>query len=121
MARMIRKNKYGNQKAELDGHVFDSKAERMRYAELKMMEKAGFISDLQMQVPFELQPKFLNKQTGKMERAITYVADFVYKENSGSVVVEDVKSGITASNQVYRLKKKMMAYKGYYIKEVYNK
>ena len=111
------KRKYHNRPTEIDGITFDSRKEGMRYAELKQMEKAGLISGLEFQKPFELIPKF--KLDGKTYRQVTYIADFAYYDETpdGSIarsttrwVVEDVKSTITRKNPVYRLKKKMMAY-----------
>lgn len=90
--------KYNNIKTVVDGITFDSKKEAQRYQVLKMLERAGAITDLKYQVAFELIPK----QDG--ERAVKYIADFVYKEN-GKVVVEDVKGKRT---QVYILKRKLM-------------
>ena len=112
-----RQNKYGNQKVELDGHVFDSKKECRRYAELKLMEKAGEIKDLELQKPYVIQPSFFDKQ-GKRQTAVKYVADFVYQDKDGNTIIEDVKSPATRKDRVYRLKKKMMAYNGHEITEV---
>ena len=79
------RSKYGNRKVEYDGYKFDSQGESMRYYQLKMLQKAGKISGLQVHIPFELIPK-----DGK-HRAIYYEADFVYIEN-GEKIVEDFKS-----------------------------
>lgn len=106
--------KYRNIKTELDGITFDSKKEAYRYAELKLLEKGGVIKDLQRQVKFELQPSFYYQ--GKKQRPIIYICDFYYKQN-GKEIIEDVKSEATKNNAVYKLKKKMMLYKGYEIKE----
>ena len=92
-------NKYHNKKTVIDGMVFDSKKEANRFLELKMLEKAGVISNLQLQVRFEICPKrYENK------RARYYIADFVYDENNKKIC-EDVKSSITKANPVYSLKK----------------
>lgn len=91
-------SKYNSRKTVIDGIKFDSVKEANRYAELKLMERAGLISHLQRQVKFELIPK-----CGK-ERSSTYIADFVYQEN-GSTVVEDVKGVKTPE---YILKRKLM-------------
>ena len=112
-----RGNKYNNTKVWLDGLKFDSQKEMRRYAELKIMQSAGEISDLKMQVPYVLQPGFTDKD-GKKVQAIKYVADFTYMTKDMELVIEDVKSPATRKNPVYRMKKKMMAYKGYYITEV---
>ena len=93
-------NKFRAVKCTYNGIKFDSKKEMNRYCELRLLEKAKVISDLQLQVSFELIPK------QKDERAITYKADFVYKEN-GILTVEDVK-GIKTKD--YILKRKMFKY-----------
>lgn len=108
-------SKYNNAKTVVDGIEFDSEKESMRYAELKMMEKAGVIQDLKLQVPFILQPAFY--KDGERIQAIKYVADFTYTKD-GETVIEDVKSDGTRKNKVYQLKKKMMEYRGNYIKEI---
>lgn len=94
-------NKYGAKKIKdpATGFVFDSKAEFIRWCELRFMERAGKISDLQRQVKYELIPK------QKGERACTYLADFVYKDSDGNTVVEDTKGVRT---DAYRIKRKLM-------------
>ena len=96
-------NKYGNKKIEVDGIAFDSKKEALRYFELKIMEQAGEITDLQMQKEFELIPaqyetferygktgNRLQDGTRCIEKSCVYKADFVYIKD-GELVVEDVK------------------------------
>ena len=69
-----------------------------------LIQRAGIITDLKRQVPYVLVPAFnLNK---KRYRAMSYIADFVYKEN-GKEVVEDAKGFRT---EVYKIKKKLLAY-----------
>lgn len=69
------RNKFGNKKTEIDGILFDSKRESSRYLELKLLEKAGVIYNLELQKRFEIAPK---SSHGK---ALHYIADFVYMEN----------------------------------------
>jgi hypothetical protein len=96
-------NKYRNRKTEIDGIVFDSKREAQRYAELQLLQRAGKIRDLSMQVEFELIPK----QDG--ERACKYKADFVYHvADTGKMVVEDVKGKRTRE---YIIKRKLMLWR----------
>lgn len=107
---MYRKyNKYHNKKTEINGVVFDSKKEAARFEELCMLQRSGVIEDLQRQVRFEIVPKNGN------ERAAFYVADFVYKQADGKMVIEDVKSPMTRSLPVYILKRKLVKniYKNY--------
>lgn len=98
-----RRAKYGNTKTVVDGISFDSKAEARRYGELKLLERAGEIRDL------ELQPKFdlFGIGAGKI---CTYKADFKYNDlTTFCLVVEDVKSPSTAKEKAYRLKAKLFA------------
>ena len=99
-------NKYHNRKTTIDGIKFDSKAEAKRYVELKLLQKAGKITNLELQQKYELQPKYKNNK-GETIRAITYKADFKYIEN-GKKVVEDVKGMETKD---FKLKKKLLEYK----------
>lgn len=110
-------SKYRNKKCNIDGIWFDSIREGRRYAELKLMEKGGYISDLQLQVPFELVPNQKNIDGKVVEKKVVYRADFVYRDNeTGKTVVEDSKGYRT---EVYRLKKKLMRLvHGIEIKEV---
>lgn len=94
-------SKYNNKKVQVDMYVFDSIAESKRYNELKLLEKAGKIKELELQPRFLLQEGF--KKNGKTYRKIEYVADFQYEEN-GKLVVEDVK-GI--QTDVFKLKHKL--------------
>lgn len=114
--------KYNATKVTIDGHTFDSKKECNRYLELKLLERGKVISDLRMQVEFELLPNqyATEKRYGKngkplkdkkvlLERRVVYRADFVYTLNeTGETVVEDVK-GVRLSE--YILKRKMFLYK----------
>ena len=97
-----KRHKYNAKKIVIDGIEFDSKKEGKRYQELKMLEKAGKIKDLQLQPVFLLQEGFYYQ--GKAIRQITYRADFEYVDEKGNRVVEDVKGFKT---DVYKLKKKL--------------
>lgn len=92
--------------------MFDSKKERDYYVILEMMLKNNQITDLKTQVKFELQPSF--KFNGKTIRSINYIADFTYIKD-GKLIIVDTKGYRT---EVYKLKKKIMQYKGYDIEEI---
>ena len=116
---MISRSKYQNKKIVRDGITFDSMKEYRRWVELSLLEKAGTIQKLERQVKFELLPaqyESNGKKRGKcLERAVSYVADFVYIEG-GVKVVEDTKGFKTKD---YILKRKMMLYfHGIRIKEI---
>ena len=98
----VKQHKYRAQKVTIDGITFDSKKEGARYQQLKLMEKAGKVSDLTLQPTFELAPSVTI--AGKKKRALTYRADFRYVED-GVEVVEDCKGFLT---DVYVLKRHLM-------------
>lgn len=91
-------SKYHNRRVLTEDGWFDSQRELRRWGELKLLERAGKISDLKRQVAYELIPK-----RGKL-RAISFIADFVYTEN-GHTVVEDSKG---YRNRLYMLKWRLM-------------
>jgi hypothetical protein len=99
-------NKYGAQRVEVDGIVFDSKKEARRYRQLKVLAQMGLISDLKLQPVFELQPAFTDA-AGVRHLAITYRADFQYTED-GRLVIEDAKG---VETEVFKLKKKLFLYR----------
>lgn len=69
-------NKYRNKKVIVDDYIFDSIQESRRYKELKLLLRAGEISNLELQPKFLLQDSF--KKNGKTYRKIEYIADFSY-------------------------------------------
>lgn len=103
-------SKFGNVKFR--GH--DSKKEARRAQELWLLQRAGKISCLQQQVTFELIPAQYDERGRCLERAVKYVADFVYAQD-GKTVVEDVKGYKTPE---YVIKRKILLWRyGIRIKE----
>ena len=125
-------NKYKAVKTTIDGIEFDSKREAKRYTELKILEKAGHITHLELQPEYQITVNGVN--------ICKYRADFRYftvrqkenfygKDSKGNYytktmtgdkegqVVEDSKGFKTPT---YRLKKKLVeaSYPGTLIKEV---
>lgn len=113
-------SKYNNTKVvAANGEKFDSVKEYQRWRELRLLEIAGKISDLQRQVLFELIPSQWEtyERYGKkgqrlkdgqrcVEKSVVYVADFVYT-HEGKLMVEDAKGVRTAD---YVIKRKLMLY-----------
>lgn len=110
--------------------TFDSQKESRRYAELKLLEKAKEISNLECQSKFELipalrEPDTIGKRGGikkgkTIENAVYYYADFMYFDNRKQKwIVEDVKSEATKT-QSYIIKRKLFKwlYKDYLFQEV---
>lgn len=106
--------KYRNKITVVDGIKFRSKREARRYGELKLLERAGEIKDL------ELQPEFTfllrggkMLRTARLGKPRKYIADFSYKEKDrktkGGVVwreiVEDCKGMRT---ELYKWKRDLM-------------
>ena len=112
---LIGKSKYNNRKVTYQGLTFDSNKEFEYYLLLKDKEKRGLVFNIKRQVPLEIQPAFTDK-TGVKHRAIIYKADFVYTDRlTGTTRYIDVKGFRT---EVFKLKKKLLAYKNIIIEEV---
>jgi len=126
------RSKYKAVKTTIDGITFDSKREAKRYTELKLLEKSGMITHLELQPTYDI--------TINGAKICKYKADFRYftvrQENNEQYynskgewqtptmtgdkegqIVEDVKGFKTP---IYRLKKKLVeaCYPGTQIKEV---
>ena len=100
-----RESKYGNVRTG----GYDSIKERGRGTYLRMLQRSGHISELREQVRYTLIPaQYRTDSEGNrrlVERECAYVADFVYRDSGGALVVEDVKGFRT---EVYRIKRKLM-------------
>ena len=97
---------------------FDSNAEHDRYLELRVMEKAGMISDLECHPSYEILPKQETPPGKPNFRAIIYTPDFRYKRD-GKTVVEEVKSEYTRKEKDYIMRRKLILYTlGIYVEEI---
>ena len=96
-----RPNKYFAKKTVAMGLKFDSRWEAERWGQLKAMERAGVVTQLERQVKYELSINDV--------KICNYIADFRYllEEENGlsKLVVEDAKGILTPE---FKLKKKMM-------------
>ena len=102
--------KYHNKKTVADGIKFDSKLEAERYEQLKILERAGVIRDLELQPEYELIPSF--RKNGKTWRRTVYKADFRYiPAEDDSYIIEDVKGSTEVITSIFRLKQKLFEYK----------
>lgn len=114
----MRYSKYHNKKyTDSDGQTFDSKKEYRIYCELLLRQRAGEITDLKRQQPFEIIPPLYQTETVQLktkekevkrlvQKGITYIADFTYTENGKQVVV-DCKASAEFQDKV--------SPKGYYL------
>lgn len=107
--------KYKNKKTEIDGIVFASRKEAMRYISLRAQESEGSIRSLQYQVRMPIEVNG--------EHICDYIADFVYERREEfedpqhghamlgdwQRVVEDVKGYRKGqAYQIFRLKAKLL-------------
>lgn len=92
-----RRAKYGNTPTVVNGTWFASAKEARRYSELLLLERAGEISELRLQVRFSLDVGGVH--------VCRYIADFTYRDKAGGAVVEDVKGVETPE---FKLKRKLM-------------
>lgn len=107
LKRKKKKHKYNAKSKKVDAIRFASGLEAKRYGELRLMQRAGMICNLRLQVPFMLEVNGIE--------IAQYDADFVY-EQSGQVIVEDTKGYATTE---YKIKRALMlALHGVQIKEV---
>lgn len=115
------KNKFNAVKEVIDGIKFDSKTEARRYRELKLLERAGKIRDLEVQPVFILVKSVKYKNAKSRKPAMKYTADFRYYDiEKDEVVVEDVKSKATAKETDYIMRRHMMlAFHGIEVLEKY--
>ena len=111
----MRRNKYGNRKAHIDGITFDSQKEGKRYIELKTLERSSVIQDLELQPEYPLEGRDgpILTPTGRKAK---YKADFRYFDvHKQKWVIEDVKGFRTPE---YQLKKAILAASGIEVVEV---
>lgn len=99
---VVEVNKYHARKVVIDGITFASGLEGRRYCMLKLMERAGEITDLRLQVAYNLEVNGI-----KIGR---YIADFVYIAwHTGQEVIEDAKGKQT---ELFKRSAKHMAAQG---------
>lgn len=103
MTRLDTGTKYGNRVVIVDGERFDSAGEYARWRELRLLERAGELTDLRRQVPYELVPA-LHRPGHRTEPALRYVADFVYQEGD-RMIAEDFKG--YDGESTWRLKRRL--------------
>lgn len=105
LAKSREEQKKPNKFHALRSGGYASRKEHRRAAELQMMQRAGLISNLREQVHYELIPAQHDEQGKLIERACDYVADFVFLDEKGNLVVEDTKGMRT---DTYIIKRKLM-------------
>jgi len=114
--------KYRNVRVRIDGITFDSLREAARYGELKLLQGAGLIRDLEVHPVYALQVLELTESTAPpwvIHTVGTYSPDFRYHVCvTGQVIIEDVKSPPTRTDLYLWKKKHVEAQYGISITEV---
>ena len=96
------RTKYNAQKTVVDGITFASRLEAERFQQLKLLEEAGEISCLKLQLGLQINPPWTNPQTGEKLKGSMYYADFFYIDNRNhKMIIEDTKG---VETDVFRLK-----------------
>lgn len=104
-----KRSKYRNNVVVVDGITYHSEKEQRRHEALKLLERAKQISDLKLQVAYELAPAVKLEGESRTKPALRYVADFEYFDVvAGKTITEDVKSPATRDTPIYRAKKHLM-------------
>lgn len=98
------RSKYRNQRTEVDGITFDSKAEAEYYIGLKLLMKSGVVEKFVLQPKFCIIDGYNHPATGEKIKATYYVADFHVWYKDGREEIVDVKG---AKTEAYKLKKKL--------------
>ena len=123
-------NKYNNKKVFIDGIKFDSRKEGERYKVLRQYEQNKTISDLNLQVKYELIPSIKESHIEQLKTkqktiyktvqlAINYICDFSYIKGN-EIVLEDVKASPKMLDKVYLIKEKLMRWRyGIRIRRIY--
>ena len=123
-------NKYTNKKVFIDGIKSDSRKEGERYKVLRQYEQNKTISDLNLQVKYELIPSIKESHIEQLKTkqktiyktvqlAINYICDFSYIKGN-EIVLEDVKASPKMLDKVYLIKEKLMRWRyGIRIRRIY--
>jgi len=107
--------KFGAQRITVDGITFDSKREAKRWAELKLLERAGKIIELRRQVVVPLEGRHGPLQARK-GRQMRITVDFGYVEvATGQSIYEDAKGMPTRD---YEVRRAVAAAQGVEVREV---
>jgi len=111
-----RAHKYGAKSIVVDGIRFPSKKEARRWQELRLLEKAGRITNLERQVRIPLHGRNgpILTPTG---RPMAYVADarYVDWDRQGRTVIEDAKGYETPE---FKIKRAILAAQGIIVETV---
>lgn len=99
-----KRSKFNSQKKEVDGIIFDSTKEANFYLKLKILEKAGVITQIKLQPKFKYQITYFSKNS-ECYKSGFYKADFQVTYKNGNIEIIDVKGFKTKE---FKRKKKII-------------
>lgn len=120
---MSKRSRYGVRRhLAPDGTKLDSKRELVRYLELKLLERAGEIDELEVhpRIPIIIGGIEVKYPThgGRGRRQMFYVGDFRYRDTrTGLKVLEDVKMQSGHRTETYKIKRALVEAMGITITE----
>lgn len=111
--KLTSRQRIPHKRTVLDGFTFDSLDEARRYKELKLirMSNPDRVQNLVVHPRFVIIPKFTHKATGVAYRQSCYSPDFMYTNEDGRTIVEEVKSSHSAKERDYQLRKRILLFK----------
>ena len=127
MEKLKKPGKYKAQKTKRGRLTFDSKKEAERYDALMLLQKAGEIRGLKLQVRYCLQEAYTTFE-GERVKSIDYIADFVYERRTAPDSYGQLRTAVLAAggggregdaSRDYALKAKLFRSRyGFAIREV---
>jgi len=103
------RNKYKNNKVEVDGIIFDSALESKFYLHLKQLQEQGIVESFEMQKTYLLLEGY--SIAGKKRQPIKFTPDFIIHYANGNTRVVDIKGNEMAISRDFPLRKKMFEYR----------
>ncbi len=95
----VKRNKFNARTRCIDGVNFGSSKEARRWLDLKLLEAAGAIQQLEAHPRFDLVVNGVHVGF--------YTADSRYVTKDGEAIVEDVKGGRSTKTEAYSLRKRL--------------
>lgn len=107
-------NKYRAKRTQVDGIWFDSIKESTKYQELKLLQRAGEISDLELKPKFKFvlpdgTPVLIRSRGYPNGRVARFTGDFAYFDKKlNRRVILDVKGGRATMTEAYAIRKALV-------------
>jgi hypothetical protein len=103
---VVTRRKYGNKPTIVDGLKFDSAREAKRWQELKLLERARSITELERQITYELAPSVSIAGEARRRPALRFKLDFRYFDREGMQTVHEDCKGF--ADTAFRIRQHLM-------------